>query len=114
MTLLQFIQRVRKAHPPDGPPLVVHCSAGVGRTGTFIVLDTMLQRMKAEGNLNIYEFVSQLRTRRNLMIQSQVSECITFYIASYLISFTPNDSPSIYMFMMYWLSTSHVETHPSH
>ena len=78
MTLIRFIQTVRKAHPaPECAPLLVHCSAGVGRTGTFIVLDTMLQRIRAEGDLNIYEFVTQLRTRRNLMMQSRVSSPTT-------------------------------------
>ena len=72
MSMISFIQQIRKAHPPEGPPLLVHCSAGVGRTGTFIVLDTMLQRMRAEGNLNIYEFVTQLREQRCFMVQTQV------------------------------------------
>ena len=69
-SMISFIQQIRKAHPPEGPPLLVHCSAGVGRTGTFIVLDTMLQRMRAEDNLNIYEFVTQLREQRCSMVQT--------------------------------------------
>jgi protein tyrosine phosphatase len=44
----------------------------VGRTGAFIVLDSMLQRMQAEKNLNIYEFFKQLRAQRVLMVQTQV------------------------------------------
>ena len=70
--MLAFIKRVRKTHPPDGPPLLVHCSAGVGRTGTFIVLDSNLQRMKAEGTLNIYELITDMRTKRVLMVQTEV------------------------------------------
>ena len=70
--MLAFIKRIRKAHPPTGPPLLVHCSAGVGRTGTFITLDTMLQRMKEENNLNIPEFVKEMRSRRVLMVQTEV------------------------------------------
>ena len=73
LCLISFIKRVRKQHPPEGPPLVVHCSAGVGRTGTFIVLDTMLQRMAIEGDLKVYDFVTQLRKRRTLMVQNMVS-----------------------------------------
>ena len=86
MSMISFIQRVRRAHPPDGPPLMVHCSAGVGRTGTFIVLDTMLQRMKAKSNLNIYEFVSQLREQRCFMVQTQVSYMRVYYYTLYDIS----------------------------
>ena len=73
VTLINFIKRVRTAHPySDSRPLLVHCSAGVGRTGAFIVLDSMLQRMKVEENLNIYEFFKQLRAQRVLMVQTQV------------------------------------------
>ena len=76
LCLISFIKRVRKSHPPEGPPLIVHCSAGVGRTGTFIVLDTMLQRMKIEEDLKIYDFVCQLRKRRTLMVQNIVSSSL--------------------------------------
>ena len=41
----------------------------VGRTGTFIVLDTMLERMKEEDTLNVYDYVKQLREQRVLMVQ---------------------------------------------
>ena len=73
MLLINFIQRIRKAHPYyDERYLLVHCSAGVGRTGTLIVLDSMLQRIKEEGNINIHEFVRQMRMQRVLMVQTQV------------------------------------------
>jgi hypothetical protein len=73
VNLINFIKRVRMAHPySDSRPLLVHCSAGVGRTGAFIVLDSMLQRMQVEENLNIYEFFKQLRAQRVLMVQTQV------------------------------------------
>ena len=71
--LINFIKRVRAIHPySDFCPLLVHCSAGVGRTGTFIVLDSMLERMKVEDTLNSYEFVKQLRSQRVLIVQTQV------------------------------------------
>lgn len=73
-SMIQFIHRLRKVHPYyDSPPLLVHCSAGVGRSGTFIALDSMLQRMEVEDNLNIYEFVSNMRKKRVLMVQTDVS-----------------------------------------
>lgn len=70
--LIQFIQRVRKDFPYyDSPPLVVHCSAGVGRSGTFIVLDSMLERMKVEDSLDIYAFICEMRQKRGLMVQTE-------------------------------------------
>ena len=73
LTVINFIKRVRTAHQySDSQPLLVHCSAGVGRTGAFIMLDSMLQRMQAEQNLNIYEFFKQLRAQRVFMVQTQV------------------------------------------
>lgn len=83
--MLAFIRRVRQSHPADGPPLIVHCSAGVGRTGTFITLDSMLQRLndKSENTLNIYEFIADMRTKRVLMVQTEVS--IIYIINLYII-----------------------------
>ena len=50
----------------------MHCGAGVGRTGTYITLDSMLERMKQASNLNVYEFVRNMRAKRVLMVQTQV------------------------------------------
>ena len=73
MSIVNFIKQVNKVHPSSHQyPLLVHCSAGVGRTGTFIVLDSMMQRIKAEGNVNIFEFVMKLRTKRMRMVQREV------------------------------------------
>ena len=73
-SLIAFIRRVQKGHnKDDGYPLLVHCSAGVGRTGTFILLDSMLERMKKEEAVNVYEFLFNMRAKRTMMVQSQVS-----------------------------------------
>ena len=72
-SLISFIRRVQKAHNKDeGIPLLVHCSAGVGRTGTFILLDSMLERIKAESTVNVYAFLVGLRKKRVLMVQTLV------------------------------------------
>ena len=80
VSLIHFIKKVRRQHAVTHPsPLLVHCSAGVGRTGSFVVLDVMLQRMKDEGNFNIYEFITLLRTQRVYMVQSLVGVCVCLY-----------------------------------
>ena len=74
---------MRKAHPYSRQDLLlVHCSAGVGRTGTFITLDYMLERLKTENTINIYEFVSSLRKQRVLMVQTLVSMVMAIYLSS--------------------------------
>jgi netrin-G3 ligand len=73
ISMINFIKRVRRAHAYDRQDLLlVHCSAGVGRTGTFITLDSMMKRMKMENSINILEFVSNLRKQRVLMVQTLV------------------------------------------
>ncbi|XP_065160082.1 tyrosine-protein phosphatase Lar isoform X3 [Atheta coriaria] len=68
---LQFLKRVRTMNPNDSGPLVVHCSAGVGRTGCFIVIDSMLERMRHEKSIDIYGHVTCLRAQRNYMVQTE-------------------------------------------
>lgn len=68
---LQFLRRVRALNPPDAGPIVVHCSAGVGRTGCFIVIDSMLERIKHEKSIDIYGHVTCLRAQRNYMVQTE-------------------------------------------
>ena len=86
-SLISFIRRVQKAHNKDeGVPLLVHCSAGVGRTGTFILLDSMLERIKAEGTVNVYEFLVGLRRKRVVMVQTVVSSDRTFKLCPALYS----------------------------
>uniref|UniRef100_A0A8D8LSC0 protein-tyrosine-phosphatase n=1 Tax=Cacopsylla melanoneura TaxID=428564 RepID=A0A8D8LSC0_9HEMI len=80
---LQFLRRVRSLNPgssgtnsldashlPVGP-LIVHCSAGVGRTGCFIVIDAMIERIKSDKTVDIYGHVTCLRAQRNYMVQTE-------------------------------------------
>uniref|UniRef100_A0A8C3B317 Receptor-type tyrosine-protein phosphatase F n=1 Tax=Cyclopterus lumpus TaxID=8103 RepID=A0A8C3B317_CYCLU len=69
--ILAFLRRVKACNPSDAGPMVVHCSAGVGRTGCFIVIDAMLERMKHEKSVDIYGHVTCMRAQRNYMVQTE-------------------------------------------
>ncbi|XP_043371436.1 receptor-type tyrosine-protein phosphatase delta isoform X9 [Dermochelys coriacea] len=68
---LAFLRRVKTCNPPDAGSMVVHCSAGVGRTGCFIVIDAMLERIKHEKTVDIYGHVTLMRAQRNYMVQTE-------------------------------------------
>ncbi|KAJ8039810.1 Receptor-type tyrosine-protein phosphatase T [Holothuria leucospilota] len=67
--ILDLLQIVRNEESHQAGPMVVHCSAGVGRTGTFIALDAMLDMAAAEDRINVYQFVCQMRQNRVKMVQ---------------------------------------------
>ncbi|XP_049334909.1 receptor-type tyrosine-protein phosphatase S isoform X14 [Astyanax mexicanus] len=68
---LAFLRRVKACNPPDAGPVAVHCSAGVGRTGCFIVIDAMLERIRHERTVDIYGHVTLMRSQRNYMVQTE-------------------------------------------
>ena len=57
---------------PSKGPILVHCSAGVGRTGTFIAVDIALEQAKKEGVVDIGGIVNRLRQQRMKMVQTLV------------------------------------------
>ncbi|PIK38614.1 reverse transcriptase-like protein [Apostichopus japonicus] len=68
--ILDFLKIVRNnTSQKKVPNTIVHCSAGVGRTGTYITLDAMLDMAQAEGKVNVYKFVTEMRQRRAQSVQ---------------------------------------------
>ncbi|XP_062868846.1 receptor-type tyrosine-protein phosphatase C [Trichomycterus rosablanca] len=67
--LLKLRRRVNSFKNVFSGPIVTHCSAGVGRTGTYISIDAMIESLEAEGRVDIYGYVAKLRRQRCLMVQ---------------------------------------------
>ncbi|XP_029017553.1 receptor-type tyrosine-protein phosphatase O isoform X2 [Betta splendens] len=70
-SILQFVLIVRQQANRTKDPIVVHCSAGVGRTGTFIALDRLMQHIREHEFVDILGMVSEMRSHRLSMVQTE-------------------------------------------
>ncbi|XP_076053155.1 protein tyrosine phosphatase Meg2 isoform X3 [Oratosquilla oratoria] len=82
LAMLDFLTHVRESQTrltsalgdtwtghPLGPPIVVHCSAGIGRTGTFCTLDICIKRLEDVGSIDVKGTVEKIRSQRAFSIQ---------------------------------------------
>ncbi|XP_050428050.1 tyrosine-protein phosphatase non-receptor type 9-like isoform X2 [Adelges cooleyi] len=83
VAMLDFLGKVRKcqssmlqdlgdkwAGHQRGPPIIVHCSAGIGRTGTFCTLDICINRLEETNTVDIKGTVERIRSQRAYSIQT--------------------------------------------
>nr|XP_040058861.1 receptor-type tyrosine-protein phosphatase alpha isoform X1 [Gasterosteus aculeatus aculeatus]XP_040058862.1 receptor-type tyrosine-protein phosphatase alpha isoform X1 [Gasterosteus aculeatus aculeatus]XP_040058863.1 receptor-type tyrosine-protein phosphatase alpha isoform X1 [Gasterosteus aculeatus aculeatus] len=76
--MLKFLKKVKNYNPQYAGAIVVHCSAGVGRTGTFIVIDAMLDMMNSERKVDVFGFVTRIRAQRCQMVQTDMQYVFIF------------------------------------
>ncbi|XP_055337539.1 tyrosine-protein phosphatase 10D-like isoform X2 [Paramacrobiotus metropolitanus] len=70
-TLIKFVRAFRERVPTDSRPVIAHCSAGVGRSGTFIALDRLLQQIRTQDVVDIFGMVVEMRKERVWMVQTE-------------------------------------------
>lgn len=70
--IIKFIRQINAVYSVQRGPILVHCSAGVGRTGTLVALDSLTQQLEEEGQVSIFNTVCDLRHQRNFLVQSLV------------------------------------------
>ncbi|KAL1925352.1 uncharacterized protein VTP21DRAFT_235 [Calcarisporiella thermophila] len=99
---LVALSRALRRRAPDAGPMIVHCAAGVGRSGTFCVIDTCLSRINewmraekeeapGEARDMIYEVVKRFREQRRSMVQTlpQYEYCYWTLFHALATSFDP-------------------------
>ncbi|XP_053398122.1 receptor-type tyrosine-protein phosphatase O-like [Mercenaria mercenaria] len=89
--LLEFVKAVRqyidRERNTTSGPTVVHCSAGVGRTGTYIAVDYLLQHIRDHDEVDIFSLVLEMRNHRLNMVQTEdqyvfIHECLKSFITT--------------------------------
>jgi receptor-type tyrosine-protein phosphatase beta len=95
-TLVRFVRAFRERVAPDQRPIVVHCSAGVGRSGTFICLDRILQQILVSDYVDIFGIVYAMRKERVWMVQTEqqyicIHQCLLAVLEGKELSGSPRE-----------------------
>ena len=92
--VLNFLEEVNKCQEliikeGETGPIVVHCSAGIGRTGTFIVIDMIIDQIKRLGlncEIDIQRTIYNVRSQRSGMVQTEAQYKFVYLAVQYYIS----------------------------
>jgi len=109
-SIVQLVKIARQKNPGDKPPILVHCSAGCGRTGAIIALDYAQKLIKARAReINVMKIVTKLRKQRAAMVQTKeqyefLYEVIRELVTQELTKYDPaskEDDDALYVNMCY-------------
>lgn len=78
--LLDMLYKVREYHKTDPAPILVHCGTGIGRSGVYIAIDTLIEQFLVEGSVNVFQCVRKMRKDRPFMVRT-LKEYVFIYAA---------------------------------
>lgn len=92
-TLISFINCIRSSslYQEDNSPMVVHCSAGIGRTGAFIVIDSMLRMAEKEKKIDVFGHFCKVRQQRINMVEKFAQYRFVYQVLLEALSHDPTD-----------------------
>ncbi|XP_053386433.1 receptor-type tyrosine-protein phosphatase kappa-like [Mercenaria mercenaria] len=99
-TLLEFRDKVEQSQTTNVGPMVVHCSAGIGRTGTYIALDILIKEGKDDNYVDFFGCVMALRGQRAHMVQNLdqyifLHPCVLYALTCYAEPLSLTSIPNI-------------------
>ncbi|KAH7716570.1 Protein-tyrosine phosphatase [Aphelenchoides avenae] len=88
--IVRFARLFRSRLPPspNNKPTIVHCSAGVGRSGTFIALDRLVQHIECGRPIDVFGTVYEMRLERCHMVQNEqqyifIHHCLMYVLENF-------------------------------
>lgn len=91
-TLISFINRIRSSpFYNTESAILVHCSAGIGRTGALILIDTMLEMARKEGKIDILAHFCKMRRQRFNMVEKMSQYLFVYQVLFEALSHEPTN-----------------------
>jgi protein tyrosine phosphatase len=76
---LEYVRHIQKlGNNEEENVVLVHCSAGIGRTGAFILLDSVLRLVESDCPINPIHLIKMMRDQRPMMLQTSVNIVFPF------------------------------------